>query len=96
MIAKGEQRRNVVVADQPDVTTTAAVPPIGAALGNVSLAAERDRPGPSVARLDMDLALVDEHRRCRARLELLSLGGDGGCDVDQAPAVAPGKTDVPL
>ena len=48
---EGEQRGHVAVGHQPDVAAVAAVAAVGAALGDVGLAAERDRARAAVARL---------------------------------------------
>ena len=39
----------------------AAVAAVGAALGDVLLAPERDAPVPAVAGFDVDVGFVDEH-----------------------------------
>ena len=46
VVRNGEQRRHVVVGDQPDVAAGPAVAAVGAAPGDVRLAAERDRARP--------------------------------------------------
>ncbi len=60
VVAEGEQRRHVVVGHEPHVATGPAVAAVGAAPGHVRLAAEGHGPGPAVARLGVQVCLVDE------------------------------------
>jgi len=60
MVAECEQRRDVVVGDQPDVAALAAVAPVRATHGNGPLTAERHTAGSPVAPAHVELALVDE------------------------------------
>jgi hypothetical protein len=60
VVPEGQQRRDVVVGDEPDVAAVAAVAAVRTALGDVGLPAERHRARPTVAALDVEAALVDE------------------------------------
>ena len=51
------------VGDEDDGAAVATVAAVGAALGDVLLAAERDAPVPAVAGFDVDVGFVDEHAR---------------------------------
>ena len=60
VVPERQQRRLVRGGHQPDVAAPAAVAAVGAALVDVGLAAHGDRAGPTVARLHVQLCLVDE------------------------------------
>ena len=60
VVAEREQRRHVVVGDQPHVATRAAVAAVGTAPGHVRLTPERDAAGAAVATAHVERALVDE------------------------------------
>ena len=60
MVAEREQRRHVVVGDQPDVAALAAVAAVRAAVHDRTLAPERDAARAAVAATHVELALVDE------------------------------------
>ena len=62
VVPERDQRRHVAVRHQPHPSPGAAVASVGPAEGHVGLPTERDRAGPAVAGLDVDLALVDELR----------------------------------
>src|SRR5690606_32450611 len=65
-----EERREVLVDDEPDAAAVAAVAARGAAAGHVLLAPERHRAVAAVAGLHVDGDFVDEHPRSfRAFLE---------------------------
>ena len=65
VVAEREQRRDVVVGDEPDVTATAAVATVRPAHRHRALPPEADAARATVAATDVQLALVDElrHRR---------------------------------
>ena len=67
---------DVAVGQQPDVAAVAAVAAVGAALGDVGLAPERDRARAAVAAPHVELRLVDE------------LSGDMRITHDAAQAIA--------
>src|SRR5262245_6555707 len=69
MVTEGEQRGDVAVGHEPDVAAIAPVAAVGSALVDVRLPPERDGPGPAVAPLHMEAALVDEpgHERSSLR-----------------------------
>src|SRR2546423_8737702 len=75
MVLEGEQGGRVRVGDQPDIAAPAAVAAIGSAFGDVSLPPERDRAGAPVARLHVQLCLVDEPGHGSTSLESLVLDG---------------------
>ena len=60
VVLEGEQRGDVAVGHEPHVAAAAPVAAVGAAPGNVRLAAERHAAGTAVARLDVDLGFVKE------------------------------------
>ena len=60
MIPEAVEGRHVAVGHQPDAAPIAAVPAIGATLGDVGLPSKRDRSGSAVTRLDVNLCFVDE------------------------------------
>jgi hypothetical protein len=68
VVFEGQQRSDVVVDRQPDVTASAAIAAVGPTSGDVSLAAKGHRARAAVTRLYMDLALVNEHKRLLAAL----------------------------
>jgi hypothetical protein len=59
-VLERQQRGDVAVGDEPDVAACAPVAAVGPALGDVGLAAERDRAGAAVTTPDVQVALVDE------------------------------------
>ena len=88
VVAEGEERGDVAVGDKPDVAALAAVTAVGATLRDVRLPPERHRAGAPVARLHVELGLVDEPRhrssfvrelrppgRARHAMDATSLGG---------------------
>jgi hypothetical protein len=60
VIAKAQERGLIVIGDQPDISPTTAVTPIGATFGNVGFATKRDATGPAIARLGVQLRGVNE------------------------------------
>ena len=60
MVAKGEQRGNVVVGDEPHVAAPAAVAAIRSALGDRAFPTERHTAGAPVPAAHVELRLVDE------------------------------------
>ena len=62
VVAEAEQRRHVVIGDQPHVAAAAAVAAVGPALGDVRLAAERHRARAAVTGFHVDLRFVDKTR----------------------------------
>src|SRR5690242_3718750 len=73
LIMEVEQRRQRVVGFEKDRAAVAAVTAVGAAAGDELFAAKRDAAGASVAALDEDVDLVDEHRDGRGRRRPLAL-----------------------
>src|SRR5262249_19960277 len=69
MVLEREERGDVPIGDQPDVTAAAAIAAIGPALGHVRFTPERDRTRAAIAALHMQATLVDEtgHDDCRLR-----------------------------
>ena len=64
LVLERQQRRHVVVGDQHDVAPAAPVASVGPALGHVRLTTEGHRAGAPVARLHVQVALVDELGHC--------------------------------
>ena len=62
MVSKGEQRRHIVVGDQPDVATIATITTIWAAVHHGAFTPKRHAPGPSVTSAEVQLTFVDELR----------------------------------
>ncbi len=60
VVAEAQQRRLVGGGHHPHVTSPPAVAAVGTAFVDVGLPPEGDRAGPAVARLHMELRLVDE------------------------------------
>jgi hypothetical protein len=60
VVPEGEQRRHVVVGDEPHVAALAAVAAVGAAVDDRALAPEAHRARAAVAAAHVELALVDE------------------------------------
>ena len=60
VVAERQQRRHVVVGDQPDVAALAAVAAVGPAHRDGALPPEADAAGAAVAAAHVELALVDE------------------------------------
>ncbi|GAC1316485.1 MAG: hypothetical protein NVSMB12_13310 [Acidimicrobiales bacterium] len=60
MVAEREQRRHVVVGEQPYVAAVAAVAAVRSPARDVGLSAHRHRTGATVTGADVDLGLVDE------------------------------------
>ena len=60
VVAKGEQRRDIVVGDQPDVAAVAAVAAVRAAVHHGAFTTEAHAASAAVACLHVQLALVDE------------------------------------
>ena len=69
MVAERQQRRHVVVGDEPDVAALAAVAPVRTAHHDRALPPERHAARAAVAATYVELALVDElgHPRQRYR-----------------------------
>ena len=65
VVPKGEERRHVVVGDQPDAAAVAAVAAVRAAHRDRAFTSEADATGAAIAAACVQLALVDElgHRR---------------------------------
>jgi len=61
VVAVVEQRREVGVDPHEDTAARAAVAAVGAALGDVLLASERDAAVAAVAGFDVDVGFIDEH-----------------------------------
>jgi hypothetical protein len=76
VVAEGEERGHVVVGHQPDVAARTAVAAVGAAAGHVGLPPEGHRPGPPVARLGVQVCLVDELGHYRASMSAAA----GACE----------------
>jgi hypothetical protein len=55
-----EQRGDVPISDQPDASARAPIAAIGATLGDMGFAAERDTTSAAVSTSDIDLTFVDE------------------------------------
>jgi hypothetical protein len=69
VVLEGDQRRDVVVDDEPHVPAGAPVAAVGTALGGVRLPPERHRARAAIATLDMQPTLIDELRHpCRLRV----------------------------
>ena len=66
MVPERQQRRRVAVGDQPDIAAAAAVTAVGAAHGDVRLAAERHATRAAVTALDVD---GRTHRRSSTRAQ---------------------------
>ena len=60
VVAERQQRRHVVVGDEPDVAAVAAVAAVRAAHGDGALTAEADAARAAVTAASVQLALVDE------------------------------------
>ena len=60
VISKRQQRRRVVVGDEPDTSAITAVAAIGTALGDVCFTTKRHAARAAIATLDIDVALVNE------------------------------------
>jgi hypothetical protein len=60
VVAKSEQGGLVVVSDDPDATSAAAVAPVRAALGDVGLAAKAHATSAAITSLGVELGGIDE------------------------------------
>jgi hypothetical protein len=60
MVTESQKRCDISIGDEPDVAATTAIAAIGAALGDMGLAPERDAACTSIATTDVDLTLVDK------------------------------------
>ena len=60
MVAERQQRRHVVVGDEPDVAALAAVAAVRTAHHDRALAPERHAARATIAAAHVELALVDE------------------------------------
>ena len=60
VVAEGEQRRDVAVGHEPDVTALAPVAAVGTAHHDGSLPAEADAAGAAVTSTDIELGFVDK------------------------------------
>jgi hypothetical protein len=60
MVAKGEQRCDVPVGDEPHVAALAAVPAVRPALRDVRFTPERNTTSATVSPAHVQVALVDE------------------------------------
>ena len=81
MVAKGEQRGDVVIGDEPHVAALAAVAAVRPALGDRALPAERHTAGAAVAAAHVELRLVDELGHLRPSYKA---GGDARCERPSA------------
>src|SRR5215831_17523485 len=75
MVAEREERRDVAVGLEHDVTAGTAVAAVGSTLGNVRLPAERDGTGTAVAAAHVHLDLVDEHPALQLASQNHPIGG---------------------
>jgi hypothetical protein len=62
MVAKVEERRDVAIGHEPQITTAAAVAAVGSTAGDMGLSPNRHRAGTTVAAGDIDPALIDKVR----------------------------------
>jgi hypothetical protein len=60
MVAKAQERRLIVIGDNPDVATLAAIPTVRTALGDVRFPSKTDAAGPAVACFGVQLGRIDE------------------------------------
>jgi len=60
VVAKGDERRNVVIGDEPHVAASAPVTAVRATVDDRAFPPERDTPRTAVAAARVELALVDE------------------------------------
>jgi hypothetical protein len=58
MVAECQKRCDISIGDEPDVAAPAAVAAIGATLGDMGLATERDAACTTVTTTDIDLTFV--------------------------------------
>jgi hypothetical protein len=58
MVAECQKRCDISIGDEPDVAATTAIAAIGAALGDMGLATERDAACTAVTTTHIDLTLV--------------------------------------
>ena len=60
MIAVGQQRRDIMIGDKPNVPTFATIATIGTALGHHGFAAERHTAGSAITTTEIDRTFVDK------------------------------------
>ena len=60
VIAIGQQGRDIVISDKPDVAAVAAIAAIRTAFGHHGFAAERHAAGSAITTTEIDRTFVDE------------------------------------